>query len=205
MNIAPVWSGPPSADSIRALDRERLLRNDLFADQADEADLATAKALLAERSAEELAVALVRLCRQRLPEPEEIADPGFATSVRQPREREKLAKQEVRKPVGRQESGGGTWFRLNIGRSNNADPKWLLPMLCRRGGVTKQAVGAIRIFERETKVQIKDEAASRFARGVREGDTGGLRIEPFNAPDQRSQGVADQPRRKVDRPKAKSH
>ena len=38
------------------------------------------------------------------------------------------------------------WFRLDIGRSKNADPKWLLPMLCRKGGLNRADIGAIRIF-----------------------------------------------------------
>ncbi|MDQ1686830.1 MAG: ATP-dependent helicase DeaD, partial [Frankiaceae bacterium] len=79
-------------------------------------------------------------------------------------------------------AGGGTWFRVSIGRNNNADPKWLLPMLCKRGGVTRQDIGVIRIFERETKVEISDEAAQRFARAVRGTESGGIRIEPVGAP-----------------------
>src|SRR3546814_3369932 len=46
------------------------------------------------------------------------------------------------------------WFRMNIGRNNNADPRWLLPLLCRRGHITKHEVGAIRIFDRETRLEI---------------------------------------------------
>jgi len=30
----------------------------------------------------------------------------------------------------------GVWFRLNVGRERNADPKWLLPEICRQGEVT---------------------------------------------------------------------
>ena len=28
-----------------------------------------------------------------------------------------------------------TWFRLDIGRNRNADPKWLIPLICRGGGI----------------------------------------------------------------------
>ena len=31
-----------------------------------------------------------------------------------------------------------------------ADPKWLVPLICRMGGVEKRDIGAIRIFDRET-------------------------------------------------------
>ncbi|HEX4874903.1 MAG TPA: DbpA RNA binding domain-containing protein, partial [Sphingorhabdus sp.] len=58
------------------------------------------------------------------------------------------------------------WFKLNIGRRNNADPKWLLPLLCRRGGVTRNDIGAIRIAADETFVGISAAAARHFAKAV---------------------------------------
>ncbi len=54
------------------------------------------------------------------------------------------------------------WFRLNIGRKQNADPRWLLPLLCRSGGVTKTEIGVISILERETKFQIVADCADAF-------------------------------------------
>ena len=41
------------------------------------------------------------------------------------------------------------WFRMDIGRRQNADPRWILPLLCRRGHITKNEVGAIRIGANE--------------------------------------------------------
>jgi ATP-dependent RNA helicase DeaD len=154
--IVPESVGPPSAEEIRRLDQERLLRDPLLTEETGDDDLAMAKALLAERSPEEVAAALVRLYRDR------DRDQGRGA----PRD-------------GGDGSSGGTWFRVSIGRNNNADPKWLLPMLCKRGGVTRQDIGVIRIFERETKVEIRDEAVPRFAKAVRGTETGGIRIEPL--------------------------
>jgi ATP-dependent RNA helicase DeaD len=51
---------------------------------------------------------------------------------------------------------------MNIGRDNNADPKWLLPLICRRGHVTKRDIGAIRIFDKDTRFQISAAAAEKF-------------------------------------------
>lgn len=68
------------------------------------------------------------------------------------------------------------------GRNKGADPKWLLPMLCRRGGITRQDVGPIRIFERETKVLISDQAARDFARAVGDIEVQGVRIVPILDP-----------------------
>ena len=36
-------------------------------------------------------------------------------------------------------------FRVNLGRDAKAEPGWLLPLICRRGGVTRREVGAIRV------------------------------------------------------------
>ena len=177
-NIVPAWSGPPSADEIRTLDHDRLVQNPLLQEEQDEDDLALGRALLAEHSAERIAAALVQLHRQRLPAAEEVTDPGF-----KPLRRETFAPERDRDP---QPSDAtfvqGAWFHLTVGRSKGADPKWLLPMLCKRGGVTRQDIGPIRIFDRETKVLISDRAARDFARAVHGTEVQGVRIEPVGGP-----------------------
>ena len=72
----------------------------------------------------------------------------------------------------------GVWFRLNVGRERNADPKWLLPEICRQGEVTKKDIGAIRVFEMETLFQVAPEAAPKFTILVSERKKGGVRISP---------------------------
>ena len=52
---------------------------------------------------------------------------------------------------------------MNLGGKDNADPRWLLPLICRRGGVTRHEVGAIRIGPRETMFEIAGDAAHDFA------------------------------------------
>ena len=79
------------------------------------------------------------------------------------------------------------WFRLNIGRHQNADPRWILPLLCRRGHVSKNEIGAIRIGPKETMFNIPRAIADRFAEAVvrtanQDGeDDSGVSITP--APD----------------------
>src|SRR6185312_8663755 len=73
--VQPEWSPPPPADKIRLRDQERLLTEVAEADDPTEEDLAAANALLAERTPEELAAALVRMYRARLPAPEELSAP----------------------------------------------------------------------------------------------------------------------------------
>jgi ATP-dependent RNA helicase DeaD len=72
----------------------------------------------------------------------------------------------------------GVWFRLNVGRERNADPKWLLPEICRQGELTKKDIGAIRVFEMETLFQVTAEVAPKFAALVSERKKGGVRISP---------------------------
>ena len=67
-------------------------------------------------------------------------------------------------------TGGTTLFTINVGRSKNADPKWLIPLLCRRGGITKREIGKIRILARETHVEIITDASERFAEAIRRPD-----------------------------------
>jgi len=77
-----------------------------------------------------------------------------------------------------------TWFRLSIGREKKADPKWILPLLCRRGGVTRDEIGKIVILAAETRFEVAKEAAARFAAASRVPDprAPGVRIEPSRAP-----------------------
>ena len=82
----------------------------------------------------------------------------------------------------------GVWFRLNVGRERNADPKWLLPEICRQGEVTKKDIGAIRVFEMETLFQVDPAIAPKFTILVSERKKGGVRISP--ALDQSGQSTA---------------
>ncbi len=71
---------------------------------------------------------------------------------------------------------GSTWFTINVGRSANADPKWLIPLICRRGLITKAEIGAIRIFDDETRIEIASHAADRFGQAARKPDRQDPRI-----------------------------
>ena len=51
---------------------------------------------------------------------------------------------------------GSVWFRAAIGRQKNAEARWLLPMICRRGGIDKHDIGAIRILDTTTEFEISE-------------------------------------------------
>ncbi len=176
------WSGAPLAEEIRAKDQARLLESPLLTEEPSPEDLELAKRILADRSPEAVAAALIRLHRSRLPEPEEMFgdvpshDRGADRGPRPPR--------PDRAP--REELPGvsdGTWFRLPVGRTKNADPKWLVPLICRLGHVTKKDIGVIRIFDHETKFEISKEAEPRFREAVKAAaDAGEIRINPGSPP-----------------------
>jgi ATP-dependent RNA helicase DeaD len=70
------------------------------------------------------------------------------------------------------------WFRMSVGRRNNADPRWLLPVICRLGHVTRKEIGSIKIFDNETKFQIAKSHAGKFAAAARKTNDEDIRIEP---------------------------
>ena len=168
--IAAEWMPPPSPEDIRRKDRERLLETLLEPVEVEEEDRELAQRLLAERSPEDIAAALVRAHRARLPAPEDLLDQGASPPPRQEGPR-----------AGFEDT---VWFRMDVGRRHNADPRWLLPLLCRRGHITKNEIGAIRIAANETMFEIPRAAAARFSAALKRtegGDPqgeGGIRIEP---------------------------
>ncbi|WP_428033009.1 DEAD/DEAH box helicase [Ancylobacter sp.] len=172
LGIAPAWSGPPTSEEIRKLDHERMLRDAVLTDEPNEEDLAAGGTLLAAHPPEHLAAALVRLYRAGLPAPEEVADPG---EPRGGAVRDRAADREFGGGAG----AGSAWFRLNVGRRSNADPKWLLPLICRRGNVTRKEIGVIRILDEETAFEVSLAAADRFAKSVRKIEGGDVVIEPL--------------------------
>lgn len=180
--IRASWGGAPSVEDIRKLDQERLLQSPFLTEDLSDDDMAMAKALLAERSAEDIAAALVRMYRSHLPAAEEVFDPGAgAAAAREPREfREPRGPREPR--AEKHLPGQGVWFRLNVGRLKNADPRWLIPMICRQGKITKQEIGMIRILERETRIEIDAQVAERFAAAVALIERAEVRIEPLGTP-----------------------
>jgi ATP-dependent RNA helicase DeaD len=166
------WSGPPLPEEIRAKDQARMLDDPLLNEPPTPEDLELGQRLLADRSPEAVAAALVRLYRSRLPEPEDmLPDRGGEPRPLRPERQAQVA------------AADGGWFRLPIGRSKNADPKWLVPLICRLGHVTKKDIGLIRIFDNETKFQIASDVEARFTQAIRAAaDTGELRINPSAAP-----------------------
>ena len=198
------WTEPPSADDIRKLDQERLLQNPILTEPGSEDDLAMADALLAAHPPRDIAAAFVKLYRAQLPASEDIADVAeIRTETRGPRQQDRHASHRERpredrprddrprdqrprdeKKAPRNQMQNGVWFKITVGRERNADPKWLLPEICRQGEVGKKDIGAIRVYDTETRFEVSEDVAERFAALVGERKKGGVRI--FPAPDGKS-------------------
>lgn len=180
-SIKAEWSGPPSAEMILANDQARMLADPvLIAPVEDEAVLALGKQLLEKSSPEQIAAALIRLYQQKLPAPEDVYDDD---RMKRQQETGTNDKGQADVPYTDFARGGDmTWFRINIGRDKNADPKWLMPTICRLGHVTKRDIGAIKIFERETKFEITQEMQAKFEAAIALGLEDGVKIEPAVKP-----------------------
>lgn len=181
-NLDVEWSGPPLADEIRARDQMRLLEDPLLNEAPSVEELELADRLLADRSPQAVAAALIRLHRARLPAPEDVFDDGEGRGPGPRRPRPDGEGRPDRAPAT-DYGPDATWFRLPVGRSKNADPKWLVPLICRLGHVTKKDIGLIRIFDHETKFEIAPAVESRFRDAVRAAaDAGEIRINPASPP-----------------------
>ena len=146
--VVAEWGTAPSADEITARDDLRLFENPILAqDLTDEMDTATA--LIARFGAEQIAAAFVRGWRSSRSAPEVLSDQaGPPRDAAPPRERN--------------EFGASVWFALSVGRAGRAEARWLLPKICDAGGITKDGIGAIRVQEDRTFVQIAEGLASKF-------------------------------------------
>ena len=207
--IDAVWGPSPTADDIRKLDRQRMMQDTLFTASSTEEDIELARAMLAERSAEDIAAALARLYRARLPAPEDVQDPGSfrgrdeRAPVRDARGGARGGDRDAPRPARAKAknrdamSEGSVWFRAAIGRQKNAEARWLLPMICRRGGIEKNDIGAIRIFDAATEFEISAAAAEQFTAMIKRPDKeDNIRIEALpNGP----QGAAPARPRPEDR------
>ncbi len=92
---------------------------------------------------------------------------------------------------------GTVLFRMNVGRSANADPRWIIPVICRRGGITKREIGEIRILERETRFEIAGDAADHFIEHAARPDSKdpGIRIAPLDSlPERHGHPAGAQPK-----------
>jgi ATP-dependent RNA helicase DeaD len=158
----------PSAESVARADHERLFR-ELVTEAAIEADAATtelAARLTASAEPARVVAALLRRTLATRPTGLPVAEVSL-TPAPVPR---LPAAAATGKPRPTFVTRGAVLFQVNIGRKHNADPKWLLPLICKRGHVTRKEVGFIKVEHDHTVFEIAGDAASEFAANAGERD-----------------------------------
>lgn len=182
--IDATWSAAPSPEQIQAADTERLLAAPVFERTISPSEQELVQRLLADRTPEQLAGALVALWQAQLPKPMQVRAivPGAPGRGMRDNARGPDRVRERTRPERGHEEGNGAWFKLSVGRADRADPKWLVPLLCRLGGVTKKDIGAIRIAPAYTLVEIAQDKAESFASCASGADSDEVQIEPSQPP-----------------------
>lgn len=150
--VTAEWANPPSATEVTKRDDQRILENPMLTDPIEEQEQDFIAQLLERHSAEQIAAAFVRKYRGDQSAPEEIQDAPPPPPAGKSRQRDNFS--------------NSVWFSLSVGRKQNAEARWLLPMLCGAGGLNKNDIGAIRIQGAETYVEIASASADSFVKAI---------------------------------------
>ena len=131
--IEPSWVTPPSADQIIEKDRISLLKSEFLTSPADASEVEIAQRILQKFPIEAIASAFVRSQMAGKSAPEELT---------------------VSNAIGPADFSNSSWFELSVGYRDNAEPRWLVAMLCRVGNMDKSLIGDIQIHNSLTFVEI---------------------------------------------------
>ncbi|MEL7343275.1 MAG: DEAD/DEAH box helicase [Pseudomonadota bacterium] len=142
------WGAAPSADEVNERDQVRMLAADDWQTEITESERGSVDELVAKFSPEQIAAAYLRQYKMRHSAPEELG--AVSTD----------------KPKPRAPFGPSVWFTLSEGRKQNASPRHVLPMVCKAGGITKDDIGAIRIAEDVTYVEIRQASVAGFLSAI---------------------------------------
>jgi ATP-dependent RNA helicase DeaD len=178
------WTTPPSAKQIAAAARAQLIDSllaDGTAEPAEGAEVETGvvpetgegdllEPFRGKLSVEDLARRLLARELGRLPAGEKLQPVPLPSAGGERGFGRGPAERPARDRTPGDFARAGVRFRVNLGGKDQADPRWLLPLICRRGGVTRREVGAIRIGPHETIFEIAGDAAADFALAAAETD-----------------------------------
>ncbi len=77
-----------------------------------------------------------------------------------------------------------TLFQVNLGIGDKAAANWILPLVCKRGAITRREVGAIRITRDRTYFEVLSRVAAEFAANAGEIDPRAPKVRIERAEDQ---------------------
>ncbi|MGA0541352.1 DEAD/DEAH box helicase [Neotabrizicola sp. VNH66] len=149
--VVAEWGKAPGADAVQSREDERLVADPALTEALGE-EAGIANALLEQHGPEAIAAAFVRLWRAGRSAPEELAEDLPPPTPVAPRERG--------------EFGASVWYRVSVGHTGRAEARWLLPKICDAGSIAKDGIGAIRVQQDMTFVQIAEALAPRFGEMV---------------------------------------
>jgi|GEM_PF-97522 len=176
LNAAKVkaeWASPPSAEDVLAKDDERMLAGLVLDKPVTDGEREIVARMTETYTLEEIAAAYLRQYRETYAPPEELSHvSSYDPSDDSDRKGRKGRKGRDRKERGersgrserapRQDFEDSVWFSLNLGRKQKAEPRWILPMLCKSGGLNKGEIGSIKITEGRTFVEVAKSGVSKF-------------------------------------------
>jgi len=145
-SIKATWDKPPSAEDILKRDDERILSDETLTKPLNKKESSFAAELLQRFEPEQIAGAFVRLHRSGQSAPEDLLD---------------VPATELKSKQG-YDFSDGQWISLSIGRGDRVEPGRMLAMLCRVGDLSKKDIGAIRIQDKETFVEIDRRSIDKF-------------------------------------------
>lgn len=144
------WGAAPSAEAVAAKDEERMMDDPAWLEEITEAERPSVDKLTERFTAEQIAGAFMRLYGSKHSAPEELSEVASGGGAR-----------EERPPFG-----PSIWFSVAGGREIGAEARRILPMLCKMGDLTKEDIGAIRVRDRESFVEIRESAVKGFVKAL---------------------------------------
>ncbi|MBE9476366.1 MAG: DEAD/DEAH box helicase [Proteobacteria bacterium] len=143
------WCEAPSAEAVVQRDEERLMSDPTWEQDITSAENVAATKLLELHSPEKIAAAYLRLYKSGQSAPEELSASGAGGA-----------------PKPRAAFGPTIWFALTGGREAGAEPRRLLPMLCKAGDITKDDIGAIRVQKNVSFIEIRKDSVAKFIKAI---------------------------------------
>jgi ATP-dependent RNA helicase DeaD len=170
--LTAVERAAPGIAEIEARYRRDIMDAALSTGEPDEGEAAFVADLLAKVAPERIAAAFLRQQLTARPVPEDLTPLQVSEmQARNSKHNRRIEHEHERGPVTVREPRGpdmegSVWFTLSLGRKQRADPKWLLPMICNAGSVSKRDVGSIRIEDTQTRFEIAADKAAGFAEHI---------------------------------------
>jgi ATP-dependent RNA helicase DeaD len=146
------WRPAPTADEVLSKDHERMLHDDIWTNEINPNHADMVETLLTQFGAERVAAAFLETYSKHMSAPEDISEFSAKPSKRDGK----------REPKSHADFGPSTWFKLAKGRNDGVSPGQIVPMLCKAGGITKSDIGAIRIQDKHTFLELRQEAQDGF-------------------------------------------